>query len=453
MSNLIPEPTPVKPKPVNKERLAPLPPPEWSYHRVRKWIHFACFLIFLALPFLNVMRFDLPRQRFYFAGFELGISEFSILYFTLLFLLFVIVAVALIYGRIYCGYLCPQTIFSEAAQWYESRVARMVKMRWAGAPANQLRTRERILSLAGVGVASVFLAFIFISYFVEPRDLLHRLWALDIQTAGGVAGAVVTLFTFLDFAFVRQRFCTTVCPYGYLQGMLVDKNSLLVHYRDEEKGCIECKKCVRVCPMEIDIRDSPKQIECVHCGECIDACGEVLGRLGKPTLIHYAWGETGAVMGNLEEPWYKRIGFRDPKRIALLFILLFYFSGLITALSMRHTVLVQFRADRGQHIYEIDPNGLLVNKYKAKMSNRGLEPAGVSFRVEGLPGAVIEPAGSVLVDGNAVVEQDVRVLIPSGARAEVLHVKITATVMPGKTETEFATTFLSPPPAAKEKAK
>ena len=125
------------------------------------------------MPFLNVMRFDLPRQRFYFAGFELGISEFSILFFTLLFLMFLIVAMALIYGRIYCGYLCPQTIFSEAAQWWEGRVKRWVKKRWAGAPSPRLRAIERVLSLAGVGVASVFLAFVFISYFVEPRDLLR----------------------------------------------------------------------------------------------------------------------------------------------------------------------------------------------------------------------------------------------------------------------------------------
>jgi len=127
MSNIIPDI-----KPAGRTRPAPLPPPKWSYHEVRKLIHLACFLVFLGLPFLNVMRFDLPRQRFYFAGFELGISEFSILFFTLLFLMFVIVAVALIYGRIYCGYLCPQTIFSEAAQWWEGRVARFVKMRWAG---------------------------------------------------------------------------------------------------------------------------------------------------------------------------------------------------------------------------------------------------------------------------------------------------------------------------------
>lgn len=432
-----------------RSRPAPLPPPKWSYHRVRKLIHLACFLVFLGLPFLNVMRFDLPRQRFYFAGFELGISEFSILFFTMLFLLFVVVATALIYGRVYCGYLCPQTIFSEAAQWWEAKVTRFVKMRWAGSPPTVLRARERVLSLAGIAVASVFLAFVFISYFVEPADLLQRLMSFDVQTAGGVSGVVVTIFTFLDFAFVRQTFCTTVCPYGYLQGMLVDKNSLLVHYRDESHSCIECKKCVRVCPMEIDIRDSPKQMECVHCGECIDACGEVLGRLGRPTLIHYAWGETGAVTGNQSEKWYQRIGFRDPKRVALLFVLLFYFTGLMTALSMRHTVMVQFRADRGQHLYKIDDHGLVVNTYKAKLSNRGSAPAGVSFRIEGLPGAVIEPAGAVLVDPGAVVEQDVQILAPREARPEVTHVKITARAMPDRSETAFATTYLSPPAAGK----
>lgn len=101
MSNIIPDV-----KPAGRTRPAPLPPPKWSYHQVRKLIHLVCFLVFLGLPFLNVMRFDLPRQRFYFAGYELGISEFSILFFTLLFLMFVIVAVALIYGRIYCGCLC-----------------------------------------------------------------------------------------------------------------------------------------------------------------------------------------------------------------------------------------------------------------------------------------------------------------------------------------------------------
>lgn len=423
------------------ERKPALAPPKWTYHQLRKGIHLACFAVFCALPFFNVMRFDLPRQLFYFAGFELAISEFAILFFTLLFLLFVIVAVSLIYGRLYCGYLCPQTIFSEAAQWWEAKVHRMVTKRWAGRPQATLRRISRVISLAGIAAASVVLAFVFIAYFVEPRDLLSRLLAADLQTAGGIAGAVVTLITFLDFAFVRQKFCTTVCPYGYLQGMLVDKNSLLVHYRDETHACIECKKCVRVCPMLIDIRDSPKQIECVHCGECIDACTDVLGRLGQPTLIHYAWGETGTVTGNPNERWWQRFGFRDPKRVALLFVLLFYFSGLITALSMRHTVLVQLRADRGHKIYEVTPAGEIQNHYKVKATNRGRVPATLAFRINGLANAAIAPSNMQLAAG-ASAEADLTITAPQQPR-EVTHIRITALRQPENASTEFATTFLS----------
>jgi polyferredoxin len=234
--------------------------------------------------------------------------------------------------------------------------------------------------------------------------------------------------------------------------MLVDKNSLLVHYRDENKGCIECKKCVRVCPMEIDIRDSPKQIECVHCGECIDACTDVLGRLGRPTLIHYAWGEAGTLTGNPQEPWYQRIGFRDTKRVALLFVVLFYFSGLMTALSMRRPVLVQLRADRGQKLYEKDKAGRIVNTYRAKLTNRGKSAAAVTFYVKGLDSAAVEPAGAVLVDAGEEVEQQVQVRAPAPA-ADVTHVTITAAAAPGRDTTEFKTTFLGPPAAGKGSGK
>ena len=180
-------------------------------------------------------------------------------------------------------------IFSEASVALEDGLAADAKFALeARPPASAL---ARALFYAVLAVASVVLAFIFIAYFVEPRDLLRRLVSLDIHTAAGISGAAVTLVTFLDFTLVRQRFCTTVCPYGYLQGMLGDGNTLLVHYRDETHACIECKKCVRVCPMGIDIRKSPFQIECIHCAECIDACDEILAASKKPGLIHYAWGE------------------------------------------------------------------------------------------------------------------------------------------------------------------
>jgi polyferredoxin len=155
-----------------------------------------------------------------------------------MFLLFCIVAVSMIFGRMYCSYACPQMIFSETSLTLQNWIERQFKKRFIDWPAKRRAVVSGAAFYSTVWVASVFLAFVFISYFVEPRDLLKRLMSMDIVTAGGIAGAVTTLITFLDFAFLRQRFCTSVCPYGYLQGMLGDKNTLLVHYRDAQHQCI-----------------------------------------------------------------------------------------------------------------------------------------------------------------------------------------------------------------------
>src|SRR5512144_2099175 len=141
-----------------------------NWHGLRKRFHLLSFVIFLILPFLNVIRFDIPRQRFYFAGYELWISEFGIVFFALMFLLFVVVVMSVLYGRVYCGYLCPQMIFSEASIAIESRIKRFVNKKAPGK-----RWLARTLFYAVLAPTSVLLAFIFIAYFVEPRDLLHRL--------------------------------------------------------------------------------------------------------------------------------------------------------------------------------------------------------------------------------------------------------------------------------------
>lgn len=183
-------------------------------------------------------------------------------------------------------------------------------------------------------------------------------------------------------------------------------------------------------------------MECVHCGECIDPCGEVLGRLGRPTLIRYAWGETGAVMGNKSEKWYQRIGLPGYEARGAVV----YFVVLLRGIDDGAV-----DAAHGAGAVPGGPGAALVHDRLARVggeyvqgqvvSNRGTEPAGVSFRIEGLPGAVIEPAGAVLVDAGAVVEQDVEVLVAPGSRQDVTHVKITARAMPGRSETTFATTF------------
>lgn len=410
------------------------------YHGLRKAIHLTCFLIFAALPFSNFMRFDIPRQRFYFAGHELWINEFAIIFFSLLFLMFLISAAALFYGRIYCGYLCPQMIFSEWSTMIQSRIDKLVTKKFISWPASRRKLASAVAFYSVLAVTSIVLAFIFISYFVEPRDLLGRLLSLDIHTAGGIAGAVVTLITFLDFTLVRQRFCKVACPYGYLQGMLSDRNSLLVVYDDPQHKCIECKKCIRVCEMGIDIRTSPYQIECIHCGECVDACTDIMARLKKDTLIRYQWGES-APTGR--ETWFQKLGFRDAKRVVIMFVLLFYAAGLATALSMRHAVLVQIRPERSQKLYTFGADGAVRNTFKVRLANRSAQPASVAISLEDLPGARLS-LGSVALAANEESERELDISwFPPGA-AEVTRFRIIAFAEPDKSREEFAMTFLAP---------
>ncbi|QQS47807.1 MAG: 4Fe-4S binding protein [Acidobacteriota bacterium] len=429
---------------------APLKPvanpitPKSTWHKLRRWIQFGCFLIFVALPFFNIMRFDIPKQRFYFAGYELWINEFAIIFFSLLFFLYVIAAASMLYGRVYCSYFCPQMIFSEASLALQDRIKRLTNKKLGKFNSKQRQWISGALFYSALLVASVFLSFVFIAYFVEPRDLLQRLLALDIKTYGGIAGASTTLITFLDFAFVRQRFCTTVCPYGYLQGMLGDKNTLLVEYRDPGADCIECKKCVRVCHMGIDIRKSPYQIECIHCGECIDACVDILGRFGKDGLIHYTWGEKNELLGDKSVGWMRRIGLRDAKRAVVVLVLLFYASGLFTALSMRKNVLVRIAPDRTV-LYRIGDDGRIYNKFRLNLANRSNAEATVRIELNNLPNAVIVLDQPVRLKSGEELQRTFEVASSPGTLPQgVNHFSFTSRVMPDDESETYETTFITP---------
>lgn len=431
-----------------------LPVYQSTYHRYRRAIQFACFLIFVALPFFNVMRFDIPRQRFYFAGYELWISEFGILFFSLLFLLYVVTAASMLYGRIYCGYFCPQMIFSEASLAVEQRLKKFVNKRFIRLPANRRHLMTSALFYAVLLVASVFLAFVFISYFVEPRDLFGRLIRLDIQTAGGIAGAATTLVTFLDFAFVRQSFCKTICPYGYLQGMLGDRETLIVQYRDgqgADKVCIECKKCVRVCHMGIDIRNSPYQMECIHCGECIDACVDVLGRLGKPGLIHYAWGEKGELLEDKRTPLLKRLGLRDAKRLVVILLLLFYASGLFAVLSMRDNVLVKISPVRST-LYRIGDDGMIYNRFRMTVANRQGRDAELTLSINGLANASLNLQQPLKLTAGQEIQLEFEVAVsPSALPGGVNHFEFVSRALPNGETTTTRMTFITPTKTEKQK--
>src|SRR5207248_2273546 len=126
---------------------------------------------------------------------------------------------------------------------------------------------------------------------------------------------------------------------------------------------------------------SPFQIECIHCADCVDACDEVLGRLKRPGLIHYAWGEKGELASRRRQPW-------DGRRITVLAVLLFYACGLSVALSLRHAVQVRIAPERAT-LYRVDAGGRTFNRFRYTLANRGRKPAAVIFAIHQLPGATL----------------------------------------------------------------
>lgn len=430
---------------VTKKRLVrgtPLPPPKHTYHQIRKAIHIICILAFIALPFFNLMRFDIPHQRFYFFGNELWISEFAIIFFCLMFLMFLIVAASLLYGRVYCGYLCPQMIFSEASFNLEAYLKKRINRLFNKYSPKLRNIISRVTFYSSVLIGSTFLAFVFIGYFVPPKDLIHSLLSFDLKTVAGIAGAVTTAIIFLDFAFIKEHFCTTVCPYGYLQGLLGDKKTLVVNYQDEKQECIECKKCVKVCPMGIDIRKSAYQFECIHCGECIDACTDVLGKMGYPTLIDYTWGEKGSKIDH-NLPWYKRLGFLDAKRLVIMLVILFYGTGLFIALSMRKPVLIKVAPIRTT-LYREDNNGLVYNRFRLVVANRGKQDTSINISLENLADGKVILSPLKIHSGDSLQQEFEIVANKNSLTPGVNHFRIVSKTEPDHQVDSFEMTFITP---------
>jgi cytochrome c oxidase accessory protein FixG len=418
--------------------------PGMKFHRLRKAVQVICVVIFILLPLFKVIRFDLPHQRFYFFGAELWISEFSIIFFSLMFMMVWIASVAMVYGRVWCGYLCPQMIFSEAANLLQNNLRSFVNRKLY--KMSKPRSNYLVVVLFSLALlpAAVFLSFIFISYFIDPIDLFHRLMHLDLRTAGGIMGASVTLVILLDFAFLRQKFCISICPYGYLQSMLADKHTLLVNYEDPAGECISCKNCIRTCPMGIDIRMSNHQIECIHCGECIDACATVRDKFGKPSLINYTWGDTNKAVAN-ENAWFRRLGVRDGKRVAVLVLMLVYSSALAIFISLRQPVIVQIMPDKSE-LYTVGKDGLIRNHFRMTLGNRSHKEATLQVRAADLTSVHI-----VGLDDNIQLApgEEKKLVFDAVAAPETLqpginHMSIVVDVTPKQKSIELKENFFAP---------
>jgi cytochrome c oxidase accessory protein FixG len=259
----------------------------------RRLFQWATTLLLLFLPWLeadgkSLLRIDIPGLNLYLFGQVLRIQElYLVLLATLIFVLgFLLVTVVL--GRVWCGWLCPQTTLSDVAEWAARRLGLTVKHN---------RLHGYLSSKVLVQGVYLFLAFLVAAnllwYFIPPRQFFARLVVFDLHYATWITLVLTGLLVYLDLAVVRRLMCSAFCPYGRIQTAIVDKATLTLHLPDAEmEHCIECGSCLRTCPMEIDIRDG-YQVECTNCGRCLDACRQVMVKRGEPGLIRYTFGLHG----------------------------------------------------------------------------------------------------------------------------------------------------------------
>lgn len=238
-------------------------------------------LFVLGLPFVRIngesaLRFDLPTLKLHILGHNLWMQEFFLVLVAVIVLIILFTFITHVFGRVWCGWLCPQTVISDFTAFIDS--------------TRKNGTLYKFGSYALILLLSVLVAVSLIWYFVTPYDFIPELLAGRLGTVTWGFWITLTIILFLNFAFLRHTWCKTICPYAMLQNVMFDKNTLIIELdpaRAEE--CINCSACVKVCPTEMDIRND-FDAACINCAECIDACNRIMTRCHKKGLIRYAFG-------------------------------------------------------------------------------------------------------------------------------------------------------------------
>ena len=369
------------------------------FTRLRRVVFALLVFILVALPFVRIrglpgIWLDIGHRSFHILGMSVGPTESYLLFFLITGTGFALVVVSALWGRVWCGWACPQTVFLEG-------VYRRIEHLFEGDRPRQLKLDamawsepEKILRRGGKNAVFVLLslaiAHLLLCYFVPAPQL----WALIRQGPRQdpevfIWAAALTAVTYFNFAWFREQFCIILCPYGRLQSILSDSHTVVVGYdagRGEPRGrlghvagdCIDCLRCVAVCPTGIDIRQG-MQLECVGCAACIDACDEVMVKIGRPKgLVRYDTEKGFA--GELRRFFRPRVYLYVVLGVAGL-------AALVASASLRASIPVNLLRQTGAP-FVLD-GGQVRNAYLLRMANKATSDAVLDLEVEAPPQATV----------------------------------------------------------------
>lgn len=384
--------------------------PKGKFYNIRTILSVLYFLIFFGLPFVEIdgrplFQFNIPEAKFIIFGKIFWPQDFFIFGLTMVTFVFFIVLFTAAFGRLFCGWACPQTNFMEimfrrVEYWVlgDAPAQRQLKNApWTGNKIFKLGLKHVLFFLLSFIIANFFLAYI-----IGIKELQKIITEPVTEHVAGFASIIVFSGVFYGvYAFFREQACTVVCPYGRLQSVLLDKNSMIVAYdykRGEPRGnfkkqaelnlgdCIDCHQCVKVCPTGIDIRNGV-QMECVGCTACIDACNHIMDSIDKPRgLIRYA-SENSIAKG---EPL--RYTTRMKLYTGLCFLLL---SVLSVILLTRKDVDATVIRTAGM-LYQERGTDSISNLYNIRMVNKTTQDLNIEVRLVDAPGR-IQMAGNPII--------------------------------------------------------
>ena len=372
--------------------------PKGYFYNLRSYLSWIYLTVFFTLPFIKfhgapLFMLNVIDRIYILFGVRFWPQDFFIFVLGMLIFVVFIILFTVIFGRVFCGWVCPQTIFMEMVfrkieYWLEGD--RKAQMALRSQPWNSKTLTRRILKIILFFAVSFAIANTFLAYVIGA----DQVWNIATEPVSEHVGGFIALIIFsLVFFFVyywfREQVCLIVCPYGRMQGVMLDKNSIAVTYdhvrgeprtkhvkktADQPHGdCVDCLECIRVCPTGIDIRNG-LQLECVNCTACMDACDTVMEKTHREKgLIRYA-SENSVV---------NKTKLRLNKRILAYSFVLLALVGVEAFLLITRSELEVNSVRTRNTLFTVEPNGTIGNLYNIKLINKTSDEMNIEFKIEG----------------------------------------------------------------------